>query len=223
MDLNDITVRAVIFDLDGLLFNTEDVFLAAGTTYLERRGFTFDIELRSQMMGRPSPISLKILKEYFDIEDSVETIRTEVKELFNEYLEQMLAPMPGALSLLDQLDEMNLSYAVATSSSREYATELLQRYGLLDRFQFLLGGNDVSKGKPDAEIYLTAAEKIGYAPRELLVFEDSGNGCAAAVAAGMNVVAVPNTHNAGQTYEGAYLIAETLNDPRISAILKSQK
>lgn len=174
-------------------------------------------------MGRPSPISLKILKEYFDIEDSVETIRTEVKELFNEYLEPMLAPMPGALSLLDRLDEMALRYAVATSSSREYATDLLQRFELLDRFQFLLGGNDVSNGKPDPEIYLKAADMIGHAPRELLVFEDSGNGCAAAVAAGMNVIAVPNSHNIGQTYDGAYLVADTLNDPKISSILDAQK
>ena len=174
-------------------------------------------------MGRPSPISLNILKDYFSLEDSVNVIRAEVEELFKEYLEEMLALMPGALSLLVRLDEMNLPYAVATSSGREYATELLERFGLLERFQFILGGDDVTNGKPDPEIYLRAADQIGYLPKELLVFEDSGNGCAAAVAAGMNVVAVPNTHNAGQTYDGAYLIADTLNDPRISSILDFQK
>ena len=221
--MSAIRVSAVIFDLDGLLFNTEDVFLAAGTIYLQRRGYQFDFELLNQMMGRPSPISLNILKDYFAIEDSVNVIRTEVEELFNEYLEEMLALMPGALSLLIRLDEMNMPYAVATSSSREYATQLLERFGLLERFQFILGGNDVTNGKPDPEIYLKAAERIGYLPNELLVFEDSGNGCAAAVAAGMNVVAVPNAHNAGQTYDGAYLIADTLNDPRISSILDFQK
>ena len=221
--MSAIRVSAVIFDLDGLLFNTEDVFLAAGTIYLQRRGYQFDIELRNQMMGRPSPISLSILKDYFDLEDSVNVIRAEVEELFKEYLEEMLALMPGVLSLLVRLDEMNLPYAVATSSGREYATELLERFGLLERFQFILGGDDVTNGKPDPEIYLRAADQIGYVPKELLVFEDSGNGCAAAVAAGMNVVAVPNTHNAGQTYDGAYLIADTLNDPRISSILDFQK
>ena len=223
MRLRAIKVSGVIFDLDGLLFNTEDVFLAAGTPYLQRRGHQFDIKLRNQMMGRPSPISLKLLKEYFSIDDSIEVIRSEVDELFDEYLEGMLALMPGALSLLLRLDRMNLPYAVATSSSREYATALLQRFGLLKRFQFLLGGNDVTNGKPDPEIYLKAADRIGHSPKELLVFEDSGNGCAAAVAAGMNVVAVPNTHNAGQTYDGAYLIADSLNDPRISSILDLQK
>ena len=219
MRLRAIKVSGVIFDLDGLLFNTEDVFLAAGTTYLQRRGHQFDIKLRNQMMGRPSPISLKLLKEYFSIDDSIEVIRSEVDELFDEYLEGMLALMPGALSLLLRLDRMNLPYAVATSSSREYATALLQRFGLLKRFQFLLGGNDVTNGKPDPEIYLRAADRLGHPPNKLLVFEDSGNGCAAGVAAGMNVVAVPNTHNAGQTYDGAYLIADSLNDPRISSIL----
>lgn len=216
-----ITINAAIFDLDGLLFNTEDVFLAAGTTYLQRRGYEFEIELRNQMMGRPSPVSLKMLKEYFGIEETVEVIRTEVKELFNEYLEEMLAPMPGALAILHTLDEIRLRYAVATSSSREYATELLNRFGLLPRFEFLLGGNDVTNGKPDPEIYLTAAERIGVDPGEILVFEDSGNGCAAAVAAGMNVVAVPNSHNVGQSYDGAYLVADTLKDPKIVALLKS--
>ena len=223
MSLRAIKVSGVIFDLDGLLFNTEDVFLAAGTTYLHRRGYQFDIDLRNQMMGRTSSISLKLLKKHFAIEDSVEVIRGEIDELFSEYLEEILAPMPGALSLLVQLDEMNLPYAVATSSSRAYATALLERFGLLGRFQFLLGGDDVINGKPDPEIYLRAASEIGYFPNELLVFEDSGNGCAAAVAAGMNVVAVPNTHNAGQNYDGVYLIADTLKDPRIVSILDLQK
>ena len=221
--LRAIKVSGVIFDLDGLLFNTEDVFLAAGTTYLQRRGHQFDINLRNQMMGRPAPISLKLLKDYFAIDDSIELIRDEVDELFEGYLEEMLALMPGALSLLVRLDQLNLPYAVATSRRREYATALLERFGILKRFQFLLGGNDVINGKPDPEIYLRAADQIGYSPNELLVFEDSGNGCAAGVAAGMNVVAVPNTHNAGQTYDGAYLIADSLNDPRIASILDFQK
>ena len=212
--------RAVIFDLDGLLFNTEDVFLASGTTYLARRGFEFELEVRNQMMGRPAPVSLKILKEYFGIPDSVEEIRYEIEDLFSGYLEEILAPMPGALELLDRLDEISIPFAVATSSSREYAKELLQRFELHERFVFLLGGNDVAKGKPNPEIYLTAAEKLGMNPAEILVFEDSGNGCAAAVAAGTNVIAVPNLHNIGQTYEGALLVADTLLDPQVIAIIE---
>lgn len=212
--------RAVIFDLDGLLFNTEDVFLASGTTYLARRGFEFELEVRNKMMGRPAPVSLRILKDHFGIPDSVEEIQYEIEDLFMEYLEEMLAPMPGALELLDRLDEHSIPYAVATSSSREYAGELLQRFDLLGRFKFVLGGNDVSNGKPDPEIYLTAAGKLGFQPSEILVFEDSGNGCASAVSAGTNVIAVPNSHNTGQTYDGAILVANTLLDPKVISIVE---
>jgi beta-phosphoglucomutase-like phosphatase (HAD superfamily) len=89
----------------------------------------------------------------------------------------------------------------------------------MDRFGFVLTSADVSQGKPHPEIYLRAAERLGIAAERMLVFEDSANGCRAAVAAGATVVAVPGGHSLRHDFSGAALIAESLADPRILSLL----
>jgi beta-phosphoglucomutase-like phosphatase (HAD superfamily) len=93
--------------------------------------------------------------------------------------------------------------------------------GLRDRFGFVLTSADVTHGKPHPEIYESAAERLGVAPAEMLVLEDSENGCRAAVAAGAVVVAVPGSHSRRHDFTGARLVAESLADPRIAALLST--
>jgi HAD superfamily hydrolase (TIGR01509 family) len=208
-------LRAVVFDLDGVLANTEDLYEEACVTVLARRGKTYDLPLREQMMGRPVADAIKIMIDAHTLPDPVEALMEECREVLGGLLATSLAPMPGVAELLDRLQAARFPVAVATSALREYADYVLTRLDFKKRFEFVLTSEDIHQGKPDPEIYLLAADRLGIEPSEMLVLEDSANGCRAAVSGGAFTVAVPNHHTAKHNFAGAKFIAETLSDRRI--------
>jgi len=212
-------IRGVVFDLDGLLVNTEELYQHVGTELLARRGRTFDADLLDQMMGRPQQVSLQIMIDWHGLADTIEMLATETREIFASLLDTRLETMPGAIGLVDTLVQRGIPRGVATSSGPEFAHDVLGRVGLRDRFGFILTSADVIHGKPHPEIYETAAARLGTQPPSMLVFEDSENGCRAAVAAGAVVVAVPGGHSRRHDFSGARLVAESLADPRIGGLL----
>jgi HAD superfamily hydrolase (TIGR01509 family) len=216
------SIAAVAFDLDGLLVNTEELYQDVGTELLRRRGHAFDGDLLDAMMGRPQPVALSIMIEWHGLTDTVETLANETKEVFQSLLDSRLELMPGATALVDHLELHGLPKGVATSSGPDFAHDVLGRVGLLDRLEFVLTAADVTEGKPHPEIYETAAARHGVPAERLLVFEDSANGCRAAVAAGAVVVAVPGGHSRRHDFNGAHLIAESLADPKIYGLLSSR-
>ena len=207
--------RGVTFDLDGLLVNTEELYQDVGTELLRRRGKSFEPELLDRMMGRPQQVSLRIMIDWHNLNDTVEGLATETKEIFTSYLDARLAPMPGAVALLDSLEAARIPFGVATSSGPDFAHDVLGRVGFFDRMGFVLTCNDVREGKPHPEIYLAAAGRLGVIPKQMLVLEDSHNGCKAAVAAGAVAVAVPGGHSHRHEFDGAAFIATSLADRRI--------
>lgn len=214
--------QAVVFDLDGLMLNTEDLYQKVGRILLGRRGKEFTAELLDAMMGRRPQQALTIMIQWHELAETVEQLAAESREIFVPVLDQGLAPMPGLLALLDALEQNQIPKAVASSSGREFVHDVLGRCQLLERFQFILTAEDVVEGKPHPEIYLTAAERFGIEPRQMLVLEDSQNGCNAAVAAGAVVVAVPGGHSLRHNFQGVDLIADSLADERIYAMLGIQ-
>jgi HAD superfamily hydrolase (TIGR01509 family) len=139
----------------------------------------------------------------------------ETEETFPPILDEFLAPMPGAPELLDALEAAGRPKAIATSSRRMFLDNILGRAGWLERFDFFLTSEDVTEGKPHPEIYQTAARRHALTPSEILVLEDSHNGCCAAVTAGMYTVAVPGDHSRAHDFTGTKFVAETLADRRI--------
>jgi HAD superfamily hydrolase (TIGR01509 family) len=127
--------------------------------------------------------------------------------------------MPGVEALLSDLQRAQVPIAVATSGTGEYAHAVLSQLNLQHRFRFILTADDIRRGKPDPEVYLLAAERLALAPPQMMVLEDSANGCRAAVAAGAFTVAVPNRHTRDHEFVGARFIADTLGDPRIRQAL----
>jgi HAD superfamily hydrolase (TIGR01509 family) len=211
--------RAVVFDLDGLMFNTEDLYQEVGAELLRRRGCVFTPELLDQMMGRPAPVALQIMIDWHQLSATVAQLAAETDEIFVDILNTRLAFMPGVERLLAALEVAGLPKAIATSSRRTFVTNVLGRFELEPRFQFILAAEDVVNGKPNPEIYLTAARRFELSPAEVLVFEDSQNGCRAAVAAGTIAVAVPGDHSRSHDFTGAKLVANTLADSRIYELL----
>lgn len=213
-------IKAVAFDLDGLMFNTEHVFHLAGHELLGRRGKKWTPHIQGSMMGRRAAEAIPVLIELAELTDSVEDLRNESREIFHAMLPKYLAPMPGLFDLLDFIEARGLPKGVATSSSRQYLEGILTKFGLLDRFAMTLTADDVTQGKPHPEIYLTAAERLGVSPGEMMVLEDSGAGTCAGVTAGARVVSVPHEYSSSHKFDGAVCIARGLDDPRIVEILQ---
>jgi HAD superfamily hydrolase (TIGR01509 family) len=213
------SVQAVCFDLDGLMFNTEDVFEQAGVELLGRRGHRFTPEIRRQMMGRRADEAIRHLIETLKLEEDVAELRAEARSTFFELLEERLAPMPGLFELLDLIDGRGLPKAVTTSSDRPYMEQILLRFDLLARFDVTLTAEDVANGKPHPEIYLTAAARLGVPGGSMMVLEDSENGCRAAAAAGAVAVAVPSRHSRDHDFSVAHVEASGLLDPLIQRLV----
>ncbi len=210
---------AVVFDLDGLMFNTEELYVEVGTELLGRRGHPFTLELEDQMMGRPSRVALQIMIETHRLSATVEELLAETDEIFPGILDKRLAPMPGLVDLLAALERLGIPKGIATSSRRTFVQRVLDKFEYEPRFAPILTSEDITEGKPHPEIYLTAAARLGIAPAEMLVLEDSQNGCRSAVAAGAIAIAVPGPHSRRHDFTGATLVAESLTDRRIYELL----
>jgi HAD superfamily hydrolase (TIGR01509 family) len=213
-------ISAVTFDLDGLMFNTEMLYERVMRQLLDKRAKPFEQELLDKMMGRPGFIALTILREWHNLEETVEDIYADSDSIFLELLDRELAPMPGLVELLSALERKQIPKAIATSSRAPVVYRMLDHFGWRHRFNFILTSADVLHGKPNPEIYLKAAEKHGIAPAAMLVLEDSHNGCRAAIDAGAHAVAVPGDHSRRHDFTGAQFIADTLADRRIYELLK---
>jgi HAD superfamily hydrolase (TIGR01509 family) len=210
-----VPLRAVVFDLDGLMFNTEELYQEVGSTVLARRGFDFPAGLLNEMMGRQSDKALQIMIDWHKLTDTVEILAAESMQVMHELLVTRLTPMPGLLDLLVALETANIPKAIATSSSRAFLDRVLEQSRLAGRFAFTIAGSEIEHGKPDPDIYLLAAEKYRTPPQEMMVLEDSQIGCQAAVAADTYAVAVPGGHSHTHHFPGVKFIAETLADERI--------
>lgn len=208
-------LKAVAFDLDGLLFNTEELYREVGAESLRRRGRDCPRELFDAMMGRPGKVALQIMIDWHGLDATVEELKSEADELFVDLLQTRLALMLGAGKLLEAIENAAIAKAITTSSGRAFVDNVLSRVDFAGRFDFILTGEDVADGKPHPEIYLTAARQFGIGADEMMVLEDSANGCRAAVAAGSYAVAVPSEHSRHHDFAGAAFLADSLYDVRI--------
>lgn len=184
---------AVVFDLDGVLIDTEPLFEKAAQQLLARRGLALVPEVAHAAMGTPATRTLQIFREHYRLPETVEELGAESSRLFWEVFTAAPAPLlTGVHALLDKLETRHIPIALATSSSRAYVRRVLAPYQLLEHFAFLLTCEDVTHGKPAPEIYEKAAARLGCVPADMIVIEDSPNGMRAARAAGARCIVVPH-------------------------------
>lgn len=213
-------ILAVALDMDGLMINTEDMYTEISQVLLERRGRSFSLELKRAMMGKPAPQAWAIMIAAHDLTDDWETLQAETDVLFESLLPERIAPMPGLMSLLERLDQLQLPRCVATSSHRAFAEEALGLCQLVDRVDFILTARDVAQGKPAPDIYLASAAKMKVEPRQMLVLEDSMTGMEAGLAANACVVAVPNPCFANIPLPQVFTRCDRLDHPDILKLLQ---
>ena len=205
-------IKAVVFDMDGLMFNTEDLYDQVGDVILKKRGHRFTRELKLSMMGKPGQDAFEVMIAHCGLSDSVEQLQVETAALFAELLPREIRTMPGLLELLALLEEHAVPKGIATSSHERFANIALGQFNLRERFKFVLTAESVTRGKPHPEVYLLAAETMGISPESMLVLEDSFVGSQAAAAAGACVIAVPTEHSIDCDFEHTYAVAKSLSD-----------
>jgi HAD superfamily hydrolase (TIGR01509 family) len=186
--------EAVIFDMDGLMFDTERVSQIAWRRAAQDWGHDFHDDIYKYVIGRNVADIEKYLYQIFGPDFPIDQAYQRKREYVNEYIVEYGFPVkPGLGELLDLIEERSLKVAVASSSPREIVIRNLKFGGIpLDRFDAIMGGDDVVNGKPAPDIFLATSEQLGVVPERCLVLEDSNTGIKAAHSAGMVPVMVPD-------------------------------
>jgi HAD superfamily hydrolase (TIGR01509 family) len=186
--------KQVVFDLDGVMVDSEPVHERANAEYLSRFGVSPDQELLDDMMGRRVRELTDALAGRLGLDP--ERAFADREAIFWRLLDQGLEPMPGLHAAVERLAGAGLPMAVASSGTRAYVDHVLERLRLRAAFAAVVSGEDVRHGKPDPEIYLLAAERLRADPADCVAIEDTTHGIAAAHGAGMRAVAVTHPMNA---------------------------
>jgi HAD superfamily hydrolase (TIGR01509 family) len=214
------TFRSVVFDLDGLMIDSEPIFHETACRLLARRGCTPIPSVIQSMMGMPGRPALSLLRDGHGLSATEEELIAETSQLFYELLGQRSIPLlPGVIDLLNRLETKGIPRAIATSSSLRYVRRILEPHGLLERFAFVLTAEDVTDGKPAPEIYENAAARLGHAAQDMVVLEDSPNGLRAAKAAGARCIVVPHALIRREDLTEADAIVPSLEAPLVHELL----
>jgi HAD superfamily hydrolase (TIGR01509 family) len=185
-------VAAVVFDMDGLLFDTEKLYGQAILTAASELGVEMTTEVFLTFVGTPWTHNRRQMLEAYGETYPAEELRVIWMEHFKLLVTDGLDLKPGVIGLLDLLDELEMPRAIATSSSHGTVTHHLGAHGLTDRFHHVVASGDYANSKPAPDPFLKAAERLGVDPRHCLALEDSLNGVRSASSAGMMTVMVPD-------------------------------
>ena len=183
---------AVVFDMDGLLFDTEVLYQEAIQLAAAEGGHEVAIDVFNRTVGLPWAQSRAQLFSHFGEAFPIDEFQETWVRHFWMIAETRLALKLGALELLDTLDQFRLPRAIATSSSRRTVERHLTAHNLMGRFPEIVGRGDYERGKPAPDPFLKAAQRLGVEPHLCLALEDSHNGVRSASSAGMMTIMVPD-------------------------------
>ena len=184
-------IEAVVFDLDGVLLESEEIWDAVRERYVRERGGRYDDEVQRAMMGMSAPEWSRFLHEEAGVPDKPAEINREVVARMLEAYRGELPLLPGAVEAVQRIADA-FPLALASSSNREVFEAVLDLAGLADCFSATVSSEEVAHGKPAPDVYLEAARRLGVPPERCAAVEDSHAGIRSAKTAGMRVVAIPN-------------------------------
>jgi HAD superfamily hydrolase (TIGR01509 family) len=184
-------IDAVVFDLDGVLLQSEEVWDAVRERYVRERGGRYDEEVQRAMMGMSAPEWSRYLHEAAGVPDEPEAINRAVVERMLEEYRRELPLLPGAVEAVRR-SAAAFPLGLASSSNRAIFEEVLRLAGIADCFRATVSSEEVARGKPAPDVYLEAARRLEVPSERCAAVEDSHAGIRSAAAAGMRVVAIPN-------------------------------
>jgi HAD superfamily hydrolase (TIGR01509 family) len=184
--------RAVIFDLDGVLADSEPWWNEIDAKLLAEYSVKYRGEYHSNVLGVSYQVAVEFYKKKFGLSVPTEEMMRRRAQIAVEFFANRVGIFPSAKEVLQELRRMNLRLAVATSSVSASARPFLDRHQLTVFFDVIVTGDEIERGKPAPDIYLRAAEKLGVSANDCLVVEDALSGITAAKAANMRVAAIPD-------------------------------
>jgi HAD superfamily hydrolase (TIGR01509 family) len=204
---------AVVFDMDGLLFDTERLYERAAIAAAAELGYELDSAFHRTTVGSSWEVIRGLLLDRYGAAFAAEDLRATARRIFGELVERERLLKPGVLELLDLLDGLGLPRAIATTSSHQTVQRHLQAHDLVGRFHHVVAHGDYARHKPAPDPFLKAAEQLGVAPKLCMALEDSHNGVRAASAAGMMTIMIPDLLPPTEEIQGlCTLIVPDLHD-----------
>jgi beta-phosphoglucomutase len=193
-------IRTVIFDMDGVIIDTEPIHHHAFLTQFAELGITVPNALYASFLGSSTRNVFQQLKQEFDLPQTVEELLLRKRAIFNHTFDHDagLDLLPGVRTLIEDLQRHGVQLVVASSASNATIARVFNRFGLAPYFTHIVSGEDFAQSKPNPAIFLHAAALAETPVAECIVIEDSANGVAAAKAAGIYCIGYASPHSAGQ-------------------------
>ena len=217
-------IKAVIFDMDGVLIDSERLWEKSECVLLERNGLgsnaAYREKHRKKIMGLNQKDSVKLLKEFFGLRRSFEEILEErIRILLELYETELVSLADGVGELLDVLNrEKDIRTAVASASPMRVIEFVIEKFSLESAFDAVTSGECVERGKPRPDIYLETARRLGTSPARCVAIEDSVNGILSAANAGMRCIAVPDPKVPEREYPPADMVRRSVSEIRLEDI-----
>lgn len=207
-------MQAVIFDMDGVILESEPLHDDAWCKVVVDRGFGTDAEMRPHLndfRGRTEVDFFTFVRDHYNLDTPIQEMIDQKIYVFLEMMkETSIEPMPGLTEVLDNLKGRPI--ALASSSAYPIINAIVDGLGIRDRFDVIVSGEDVENGKPAPDIFLLAAKKLGVDPSECIVIEDSRNGVKAANAAGMRSIGFRGSPSHNQDLSEADTVIDHFDD-----------
>lgn len=200
-------IRAIIFDFDGLMVNSEKKWIEASIEYCKEFGIEFPPEYNIHVVGHTDIPD--IIDKLLSIQVNQDLAREKFRNAFLKVTADGLEPMPGLREVIEFLSP-HYALGIASSAEKSRIIQTLSRFGISHRFETIISREDVNRVKPYPDVYQEASRRIGIAPAHCIAFEDSPPGIASARSAGMRTVAVPNQFILNHDYSEASAIIPTL-------------
>lgn len=214
-------LKAVIFDMDGVIIDSEPFYLIIGMELYKKLKINMTPEEHNSFTGVSNKNMWTTIKNKYGLKESVNELVEIQNKANKEYLEKSMdKPIPGVMEIIEGLSNNGIKVALASSSSLEIIKMVLERFKITSFFQAIVSGESLDRSKPAPDIFLKAAEMLNVEPEYCTVIEDSNHGVTAAKAAGMKCIGFKNLNSGNQNLEAADLIISSLKDVKLDDIRK---
>ncbi|MCP1125120.1 HAD family hydrolase [Bacillus sp. AFS018417] len=212
-------LKAIVFDFDGLIVDTETAWFAAYQEIVREYGGELPLEEFAKCIGTTDEVLHTFLQGELKEKWNKEHIEEKVEILHREKM-KLPVSREGVNEYLEEAKKLNLKIGLASSSSRKWVTNFLKELGLQKYFEVIKTKEDVLQVKPDPALYVSAVNELGVHPSEVIAFEDSVNGARAAVAAGLKCVIVPNEVTKSLSFETHHLRLNSMKDKNLAEVIE---
>lgn len=217
-----IILKAFIYDMDGVIADTEPVHMQAEQHVMKKMGVELELAYFQRYQGMTDVMIFEDLRKQFCIKPSAEKLAKAKAYLFNKILhETHVTPIAGSRELIRATNEMRQSHglktAIASSSSDDFIAFVVDDLGIRDHFDLLMSGTNLPESKPNPAIYLQTAAYLRVDPRDCVVVEDAANGARAAKAAGMTCIGFNSPHSPNQDLSICDMLVDRLEEIDLSA------